>query len=87
MVKNSNTLYENEIHRVHSHFNEDSKNTFLSREALISGERQPENLGKMAKKKENYILMQIKEWSIPIGNSGLYSLVPNSLHNFGFPTC
>ena len=55
MVKISNASYENEIHRVDSPFNEDSKNIiFLAREALISGERRPENLGKMAKTKETY---------------------------------
>ena len=30
-----------------SPFNEDSKNIIFSREALISGEERPENLGKM----------------------------------------
>ena len=55
MVKTSNASYENEIHRVDSHFNEDSKNIiFLAREALISGERRPENLEKMAKTREIY---------------------------------
>ena len=44
MVKISNTSYENEIHKVDSPFNEDSKNIFfLAREALILGERRPEN--------------------------------------------
>ena len=55
MVKTSNVSYENEIHRVDSPFNEDSKNIiFLAREALISGEGRPENLGKMAKNEETY---------------------------------
>ena len=55
MVKISNASYENEIHRVDSLFNEDSKNiNFLAREALISGERWPENLGKIAKTRETY---------------------------------
>ena len=55
MVKISNASYANEIHRADSPFNEDSKNIiFLAREALISGERQPENLGKMAKYRETY---------------------------------
>ena len=50
MVKISNASYESEIHRVDSPFNEDSKNIiFLAREGLMSGERRPENLGKMAK--------------------------------------
>ena len=55
MVKISNAFYENEIHRVDSPFNEDSKTIiFLAREALISGAGRPENLGKMAKTRETY---------------------------------
>ena len=53
--QNSDASYENEIQRVDSPFNEDSKNvTFLAREALISGKRRPENIGKMAKDRETY---------------------------------
>ena len=53
MVKISDASYENEIHRVDSPFNEDSKNiAFLAREALISGERRSENLRKMTKTRE-----------------------------------
>ena len=38
MVENSNTSYENEIHRVDSTSNEDSKPiNFFTREALILG--------------------------------------------------
>ena len=55
MVKISNASYKNEIHRVDSPFNEDSKNIILlDSEALISGERGLENLGKMAKTRETY---------------------------------
>ena len=55
MVKISNASYENEIHRVDSPFNEDSKNRiFLAREALILGEGRLENLRKMAKTRETY---------------------------------
>ena len=55
MVKISNASFENEIHTVDSSFNEDSKNIiYLAREALISGERRPENLRKMAKNRETY---------------------------------
>ena len=55
MVKISNASYENEIHRVDSPFNEDSKNIiFLAREALISGEGRPEHLEKMTKTRETY---------------------------------
>ena len=87
MVKISNALYENEIHRVDSPFNEDFKNGFfLAMETLISVEIWPENLGKMTKNREP-IVMQIREWSILIGNTGLYSLVSKSLHYFDFPAC
>ena len=87
MVKISDASYENEINRVRSPFNEDSKYIiFLARESLISGDGRPENLGKMAKIGKP-IVMQIREWSILIGNTGLYSLVSKSLHYFGFPAC
>ena len=50
MVKISNASYENEIHRVDSPFNGNSKNIiFLAREALIFGEGRSENLGKWPK--------------------------------------
>ena len=39
----------NEIHTVDSPFNEDPKNIIFFREALISGEGRPENLGKIGK--------------------------------------
>ena len=55
MVKISDASYENEIHMVDNPFNEDSKNIFfLAREALISGEGRPENLGKIARNRETY---------------------------------
>ena len=61
MVKISNASYENEIHRVDSPFNKDSKNIiFLAREALISGEGRPENLGEWPKPGKP-IVMQIRE--------------------------
>ena len=55
MVKISNASYENEIYIVDSPFNEDSKNIFfLAGETLISRERRPEYLRKMAKSRETY---------------------------------
>ena len=82
MVKISNASYENEIHRIDSPFKEDSKNiTFLAREG------RPEKVGKIAKNRKTSIVMQIREWSILRGNTGLYSLVSNSFHYFGFPAC
>ena len=87
MVKISNVSYENETHRVDSPFNEDSTNIiFLASEALISGEGRSENLEKIAKNGKP-IVVQIREWSILIGNNCLYSLVSKSLHYFGFPAC
>ena len=44
----------NEIHTADRPFNEDSKNIIFSREALISGERQPENLGKTGNNRDIY---------------------------------
>ena len=61
MVKISNPSYENETHRMDSPFNENSKNIiFLAREALISGEERPENLGKWPKPGKP-IVMQIRK--------------------------
>ena len=48
MIKFSSSFKLNEIHVVDSPFNEDPKNIIFSREALISGERQMENLGEWA---------------------------------------
>ena len=85
MVKNSNTFYENEIHRVNSPFNEDSKNIiFLAMEALISGKGRPENFRENGPKTGKPIVMQIREWSILIDDTALYSLVSKYLHYFGF---
>ena len=87
MVKISNESFENEIHMVDSAFNDDSKNiSFFAREALISGEGRSENLGKWSKTGKP-IVLQIREWSILIGNTGLYSLVSKSLHYLCFPAC
>ena len=79
MVKISNASYENEIDRVDGPFNEDYKNIFFARKVLISEVGRLENLGKMAKRGKA-IVMQIREWSILIGNTGFYSLVSKSLH-------
>ena len=47
MVKISNASYQNEIHRVDTLSTRIPKNMkFLTREALISGEGRPDNLGK-----------------------------------------
>ena len=86
-VKISDASYENVTHRVDSPFYEDSKNIiFLVREALISGEGRPENLGKWPKTGKP-IVMQMREWSILIRNTGVYSLVSKSLHYLCFPAC
>ena len=53
MVENSDTSYENEIHRVDSPSNRDSKNIiFLASEVLILGEERLEIFGNMTKNKE-----------------------------------
>ena len=84
MVKISNASYETEIHRVDNPFNEDSKyRIFLAREALNLGEGRPENLGKWPKPGKP-IVMQIREWSILLGNTNLYSQVSKSSHSLVF---
>ena len=55
MIKFSSSFKLNEIHIVDSPFNEDPKNVNLfSKEVLISGERWPENLGKMGNNRDIY---------------------------------
>ena len=54
MIKFSSSLKLNEIHRVDRPFNEDPKTIIFSREALISGEGQLENLGKMGNNRDIY---------------------------------
>ena len=54
MIKFSSSFKLNEIHRVDSPFKEDPKNIIFSREALISGEGRPENLGKMGNNRDIY---------------------------------
>ena len=59
---------------------------FFARETLISGEGRSKNLEEWPKIGKP-IVMQIRELSILIGNTGLYSVVSKSLHYFGFPAC
>ena len=54
MIKFSSSFKLNEIHTVDSPFNEDPKNINFSREALISGEGRPGNLGKMGNNRDIY---------------------------------
>ena len=55
MVKISNASYENEIHRIDSAFNEDSKKyNFFGQGSPNLVEGQPEYSGKMAKTMETY---------------------------------
>ena len=86
MVKLSNASYENEIHMVDSPFNENSESKFFGQGGPNFGG------GTTGKLKENGqkvkpIVMQIRECSILIGNTGLYSLVSKSLHYFCFSAC
>ena len=50
----SSSFKLNEIHTVDSPCNEDPKNIIFSREALISREGRPENLGKMGNNRDIY---------------------------------
>ena len=77
MVEFSSSLKLNEIHVVDSPFNEDPKNIF-SREALISGEGRPENLGKIGNNRDIYCYAN-RGWSISKENINSYALVPKSL--------
>ena len=54
MIKFLSSFKLNEIHVVDSPFNEDPKNIIFSREALISGEGRPKNLGKMGNNRDIY---------------------------------
>ena len=59
---------------VDSPFNQDSKNITFAREALISGEERPENLGKMGNDREIYcytnrwmVCFEREYWLLPPG--------------------
>ena len=78
MIKFSSSLKLNEVHMVDSLSKEDPQNNFFSREALISGEGQPENSAKWAIAGIS-IVMQIEEWSISKKIISPYPLVPKSL--------
>ena len=54
MIKFSSSFKLNKIDTVDSPFNEDPKSIIFSREALISGEGRPENLGKMGNNRDIY---------------------------------
>ena len=54
MIKFSSSFKLKEIHTADSLFNEDPKNINFSREALISGEGRPENLGEMGNNRDIY---------------------------------
>ena len=54
MVEYSDMSYENEMHRVDSPSNKDSKYNFFAREAQILEKGRLENLGKMAKNRKIY---------------------------------
>ena len=54
MIKFSILFKLNKIHVVDSPFDEDPKNIIFSKEALISGEGQPENVGKTGYNRDIY---------------------------------
>ena len=54
MIKFSSSFKLNEIRTADSPFHEDPKNIIFSREALISREGRPENLGKMGNNRDIY---------------------------------
>ena len=75
MIEFSNSLKLNEIHIADNPFNEDPQNIILfSREALISGEGRPENLGKWAITGTSIVMQVVSKENI-----SPYPLVPKSL--------
>ena len=76
MIEFSSSSKENEIHMVDSPITRIPN--FFSREALISWEGRPENLGKMGNNRDICCYAN-REWSILKENISLYSLVPKSL--------
>ena len=78
MIKFSSSFKVNEIHTVDSPFNEDPKNIIFSREALISGEGRPENLGKTGNNRDIYCYAN---WGVGKFERAFspYLLVPKSL--------
>ena len=77
---------KNKVHRVDGPFNEDSKNIILGQGGPNFGRGMARKFRKNGKTGKP-IVMQIRKWSILIGNTGLYSIVSKSLHHFGFPAC
>ena len=59
---------------------------FFTRKALILGDDGHKILRKLPKAGKS-IVIQIREWSVLIGDTNFYSMVPKSLHYFGFPAC
>ena len=75
MIEFSSSLKLNEIHMVDSPSNGDLKNRNFSREALMSGEGQLENLGEMENRGEIYCCAN-RGWSNSKENINPYPLVP-----------
>ena len=76
MIKFSSSFKLNEIHRVDSSFNKDPKKIiFFSREALISEERRPENLGKMGNNRDIYCYAN---WEV-VNFKRAYHLLPSGI--------
>ena len=73
MIKFSSSFKLNEIHRVDSPFNEDPKNIIFSREALISREGRPENLGKTGNDRDIYCYAN---WGV-VNFEGAYQPLPS----------
>ena len=72
MIKFSSSFKLKKVHRVDSPFNEDPKNIFFSREALISGEEQLEKLGKMGNNRDIYCY---EKWGVA-NFEGAYQPLP-----------
>ena len=78
MIKFSSSFKLNKIDTVDSTFNEDPKNIIFFKEALISGEGRPENVGKMGINRDIYCYANWGWWILK-ENISPYPLVPKSL--------
>ena len=87
MIKFSGSFKLKEIHIVDSPFNEDPKNILFSREAIISREGWPKNLGKMGNNRDIYCyanrrVVNFEREYQPLSLGRDSSIVPHARSNF-----
>ena len=86
MVENSNTSYENEIHKVDDPSSEDSKCIFFGQRGLNLGRGR---IGKFSKNGLNQGNLLLCKLGVLNSNREYWCLLhgTKSLHCFGFPKC